>query len=136
MIHYQNNQDFAVVGTAKEQQGFGLYFKSFTQETFTPQAIGLLSTNKSPFYAFVNTNKSISVNVDGKTVTLSNKQQGFIATYRFATFKKHKQLLSELESGALTVLTEEQTSLLLPKVKDLSFDFRNFVRNQRCTAKD
>ncbi len=131
MIFYQNNQNFSIVGTPKEQQGFGLYFKNFAQDAFTPNPIGKLSTSTAPFFAYDNNSSSINMCIEGKAIELTNKQQGFLATYRFAVFKSHKKMVKELEKGASQVLTREQQVVLLPKVTDLLFDFRTFARVNR-----
>ena len=131
MIFYQNNQNFSIVGTPKEQQGFGLYFKSFAQDAFTPNPIGKLATSTAPFFAYDNNSPSINICIEGKAIELTNKQQGFLATYRFAIFKNHIQMAKELKEGASQVLTREQQDVLLPKVPELLCDFRTFVRVNR-----
>ncbi|MBM7070596.1 hypothetical protein JQC92_00865 [Shewanella sp. 202IG2-18] len=130
-IYYQQNQDFEIVGTPKEQQGFALYFKAFMQDAFIPRPIGLLSTNKKPFFAYVEDSKSVTIDVEGTLIELSPMQQGVIGTYRYAIFMKNNQMLDSLDKGVNSILTDSQINFLLPKAKNLLFDFRTFARKQR-----
>lgn len=127
---YMNNPAFGVVGDLRQQFSCAEVVKKILQQLFG-KVVYKLDFAEGPFYFWDQDAQDVEVVLDETPITISGRQQGLIALFRYGSTRGLTKLTAPIAEQARLLFGDELYTHFFVKIDWQNFNIYQYLRQAR-----
>lgn len=133
---YKKTPEYGVIGNLQQQYSFVETTKLLLKEMFGSEVKNMVVASENPFYIYDKDAKDVELVIDSKKITLTPKEQGAVAVYRYCTKRKIEPVIRQIEKNATEIFSSDFYNLFFIKIDWKWGDIYRELQNARAVCAD